>query len=192
MITNFYRDIKGANLLVDAYGVVKLADFGMAKHVSYKPSVCKTFIISTEQYQNDWFTNCLVRPFINTKYIWSFMIYSPWSTFTFGFCCFIIFFISWIQFLVVIYWRQKDFSFFSNKKENGLEDMERKEMNMEIENLVSRRERINHLLFFQKPSLSCEKQMELKSIRSISDEITQNSLNVLNNIKLIEKRRMYS
>lgn len=29
-----YRDIKGANLLVDAYGVVKLADFGMAKHVS--------------------------------------------------------------------------------------------------------------------------------------------------------------
>lgn len=33
-ITEFYRDIKGANLLVDAYGVVKLADFGMAKHVS--------------------------------------------------------------------------------------------------------------------------------------------------------------
>ena len=30
-----YRDIKGANLLVDAYGVVKLADFGMAKHVSF-------------------------------------------------------------------------------------------------------------------------------------------------------------
>lgn len=29
-----YRDIKGANLLVDSCGVVKLADFGMAKHVS--------------------------------------------------------------------------------------------------------------------------------------------------------------
>ena len=29
-----YRDIKGANLLVDASGVVKLADFGVAKHVS--------------------------------------------------------------------------------------------------------------------------------------------------------------
>ncbi|KAE8662858.1 Mitogen-activated protein kinase kinase kinase YODA [Hibiscus syriacus] len=29
-----HRDIKGANLLVDAFGVVKLADFGMSKHLS--------------------------------------------------------------------------------------------------------------------------------------------------------------
>ncbi|XP_022741131.1 mitogen-activated protein kinase kinase kinase 5-like isoform X2 [Durio zibethinus] len=29
-----HRDIKGANLLVDASGVVKLADFGMSKHLS--------------------------------------------------------------------------------------------------------------------------------------------------------------
>lgn len=31
----YNRDIKGANLLVNASGVVKLADFGLAKHVSF-------------------------------------------------------------------------------------------------------------------------------------------------------------
>lgn len=30
------RDIKGANILVDPNGDIKLADFGMAKHVSAK------------------------------------------------------------------------------------------------------------------------------------------------------------
>lgn len=35
-LLELYRDIKGANLLVDSTGVVKLADFGMAKHVSSK------------------------------------------------------------------------------------------------------------------------------------------------------------
>lgn len=29
----FGRDIKGANILVDPNGEIKLADFGMAKHV---------------------------------------------------------------------------------------------------------------------------------------------------------------
>ena len=32
----FYgRDIKGANILVDPNGEIKLADFGMAKHVRF-------------------------------------------------------------------------------------------------------------------------------------------------------------
>ena len=30
-----HRGIRGANLLIDANGIVKLADFGMAKHVSF-------------------------------------------------------------------------------------------------------------------------------------------------------------
>lgn len=31
----FCRDIKGANILVDPNGEIKLADFGMAKHVCF-------------------------------------------------------------------------------------------------------------------------------------------------------------
>lgn len=41
MIFFLSRDIKGANLLVDASGVVKLADFGLAKHVSFQKSNAK-------------------------------------------------------------------------------------------------------------------------------------------------------
>jgi len=45
---HFGRDIKGANILVDPNGEIKLADFGMAKHVSSSDSVkCKQQIASS-------------------------------------------------------------------------------------------------------------------------------------------------
>lgn len=41
----FFRDIKGANILVDPCGDIKLADFGMAKHVSQLPNLnCHSYI----------------------------------------------------------------------------------------------------------------------------------------------------
>lgn len=39
------RDIKGANILVDPNGRVKLADFGMAKHVSVDSSIRSSQIV---------------------------------------------------------------------------------------------------------------------------------------------------
>ena len=54
-----YRDIKGANLLVDSAGVVKLADFGMAKHVSSKsPRLYNIlFLVSFLMPWRQWFSH---------------------------------------------------------------------------------------------------------------------------------------
>jgi serine/threonine protein kinase len=45
------RDIKGANILVDPNGDIKLADFGMAKHVSTTHSL----IVKCPPYLYIWF-----------------------------------------------------------------------------------------------------------------------------------------
>ncbi|KAL7604955.1 hypothetical protein Lser_V15G20224 [Lactuca serriola] len=85
-----HRDIKGANLLVDVNGVVKLADFGMAKHLNAQAShlslkgspywMAPELLQYGTQKDNDpdlalaidiWSLGCTIIEMINGKPPWS-------------------------------------------------------------------------------------------------------------------------
>ncbi|XP_074581723.1 uncharacterized protein LOC141838210 [Curcuma longa] len=82
-----HRDIKGANLLVDANGIVKLADFGMAKHLSGAAPTCSLkgspFWMAPEMLQainkeigydlavDIWSLGCTIIEMFTGKHPWS-------------------------------------------------------------------------------------------------------------------------
>uniref|UniRef100_J3MI69 mitogen-activated protein kinase kinase kinase n=2 Tax=Oryza brachyantha TaxID=4533 RepID=J3MI69_ORYBR len=83
-----HRDIKGANLLVDVNGVVKLADFGMAKHLStaapnlslkgtpywMAPEMVQATLVKDVGYDlavDIWSLGCTIIEMFNGKPPWS-------------------------------------------------------------------------------------------------------------------------
>lgn len=88
-----HRDIKGANLLVDSSGVVKLADFGLAKHLS--PHVIDLSLKGTPHWMAPEVLQAAMRKDANPEHTYTMDIWSlgctviemvtgkpPWSEFS--------------------------------------------------------------------------------------------------------------
>ncbi|XP_076939908.1 mitogen-activated protein kinase kinase kinase 5-like [Bidens hawaiensis] len=88
-----HRDIKGANLLVDASGVVKLADFGLAKHLS--AHTIDLSLQGSPQWMAPELLQAVMRKDVNPEHAFTMDIWSlgctviemvtgkpPWSEFT--------------------------------------------------------------------------------------------------------------
>ncbi|KAG9150369.1 hypothetical protein Leryth_014546 [Lithospermum erythrorhizon] len=69
-----HRDIKGANLLVNAAGVVKLADFGIAKHLS--GSAMNLSLKGTPQWMAPELLQAVLRNNSNPDHAWAIDIWS--------------------------------------------------------------------------------------------------------------------